>query len=159
MSDGPTNREKVAHESGDIVADRVAELRRIFPEVFAEGKVDFDKLRSALGATVDSGPNRFSFNWAGKDEAIALLQTPSQATLVPVEGESVHFHETRNAFIEGDNLEVLKLLYKSYFGRVKLIYIDPPYNTGQDFIYPDNYADPNRCRFILPTDARPCEHQ
>ena len=82
------------------------------------------------------------FLWAGKDDALSLLQTPSRATLIPCQNESVNFDTTGNAFIEGDNLEVLKLLFKPYFGCVKLIYIDPPYNTGQDFVYPDNYADP-----------------
>ena len=134
--------EKVADTSGDVLADQVARLRGLFPEVFAEGKIDFDKLRATLGAAVDSGPGRFSFTWAGKDDAISVLQTPSRATLTPCPEESVNFDATGNAFIEGDNLEVLKLLYKPYFGRVKLVYIDPPYNTGQDFVYPDNYADP-----------------
>src|SRR5580700_5618403 len=80
--------------------------------------------------------------WAGRSDAAALLQTPSRATLVPFPEESVDFDTTKNLFVEGDNLEVLKLLYKAYAGKVKLIYIDPPYNTGQDFIYPDNFADP-----------------
>ncbi|MGH7169894.1 MAG: site-specific DNA-methyltransferase, partial [Gemmataceae bacterium] len=110
--------------------------------VFTEGKVDFDKLRATLGQNVAAGPERFSFTWAGKSEAVALLQTPSHATLMPCSEESINFETTGNAFIEGDNLEVLKLLFKPYFGRVKLIYIDPPYNTGQDFVYPDDYADP-----------------
>jgi adenine-specific DNA-methyltransferase len=140
MSHPPT--EKVAGTSGDVLAEQIARLRTLFPEVFVEGKIDFDKLRATLGASVDSGPSRFSFTWAGKDDAISLLQTPSRATLTPCPEESVHFDATGNAFIEGDNLEVLKLLFKPYFGRVKLIYIDPPYNTGQDFVYPDDYADP-----------------
>ena len=118
------------------------QLRQLFPEVFAEGKIDFDKLQATLGAATESGPGRFCFTWAGKDDAVALLQTPSRATLVPCPEESVAFDTTKNVFIEGDNLEVLKLLFKPYFGQVKLIYIDPPYNTGQDFVYPDNFADP-----------------
>ena len=134
--------EHVATVSGDVLEEQVAKLRGLFPEVFVEGKIDFDKLRTTLGTLAESGPGRFQFSWAGKDDAIALLQTPSQGTLVPVAGESVNFESTDNAFIEGDNLEVLKLLFKPYFGRVKLIYIDPPYNTGQDFVYPDNYTDP-----------------
>ena len=86
--------------------------------------------------------DRYHFNWAGKREAIRLLNVPTEATLIPCREESLHFDSTSNLFIEGDNLEVLKLLYKPYFGRVKAIYIDPPYNTGNDFVYPDNYAKP-----------------
>src|ERR1700730_991933 len=135
-------REKVIRTSGDVLEAQIAKLRSLFPEAVAEGTIDFDKLRATLGAAAESGPGRFSFSWAGKDDAISLLQTPSRATLIPCQAESVNFQTTANAFIEGDNLEVLKLLFKPYFGQVKLIYIDPPYNTGQDFIYPDNYADP-----------------
>ena len=142
MSTQQVEREKVAATSGDVLEEQIAKLRRLFPEVVVEGKIDFEKLRATLGAAAESGPGRFSFTWAGKDDAIALLQTPSRATLVPCPEQSVDFAATGNTFIEGDNLEVLKLLFKPYFGRVKLIYIDPPYNTGQDFVYPDNYADP-----------------
>ena len=95
-----------------------------------------------MGASVEEGSERYRFTWAGKREAIQLMQMPTRSTLVPCREESVDFETTGNVFIEGDNLEVLKLLYKSYFGRVKAIYIDPPYNTGGDFVYPDNYADP-----------------
>jgi adenine-specific DNA-methyltransferase len=142
MSDIKVKRQPVERTSPDIAAEQLDRLRQIFPEVFSEGKVDFDKLRATLGENVATGPERFSFGWAGKQQAISLLQTPSHATLLPCPEESIHFDTTGNVFIEGDNLEVLKLLYKPYFGRVKLIYIDPPYNTGQDFVYPDNYADP-----------------
>ena len=134
--------ERVAMESPDFAEEQVARLKELFPEAFNEGKVDFDKLRAALGDLGDDSPERYSFTWAGKRDAIRLLQTPSRATLTPSVEESVDFETTRNVFIEGDNLEVLKLLYKAYDGRVKMIYIDPPYNTGNDFIYPDNYADP-----------------
>jgi len=134
--------EHVAATSGDILETQIANLRALFPEVFVEGKIDFDKLRATLGASTESGPGHFHFTWAGKDDAVALLQTPSRGTLIPCPEESINFDTTGNVFIEGDNLEVLKLLFKPYFGRVKLIYIDPPYNTGQDFVYPDNYADP-----------------
>jgi adenine-specific DNA-methyltransferase len=135
-------REHVALTSGDVSEGQVARLRELFPDVFVEGKIDFDKLKITLGAAAESGPGRFHFSWAGKDDAVSLLQTPSAGTLVPCPEESINFETTGNIFIEGDNLEVLKLLFKPYFGRVKLIYIDPPYNTGQDFVYPDNYADP-----------------
>jgi adenine-specific DNA-methyltransferase len=137
-------REHVSAASGDIVEVQIERLRKQFPEVFIEGKIDFERLRATLGSAVQSGPGRFHFSWAGKDDAIGVLQTASRGTLVPCREESVNFDNTGNAFIEGENLEVLKLLFKPYFGRVKLIYIDPPYNTGQDFIYPDNYADPLR---------------
>ncbi len=143
MSNEPkVKRERVASTSGDVLETQVARLREVFPEVFFEGKIDWDKLRITLGAAAESGPGRFHFSWAGKDDAVSLLQTPSAGTLIPCPEESVNFGTTGNVFIEGDNLEVLKLLFKPYFGRVKLIYIDPPYNTGQDFVYPDNYADP-----------------
>jgi adenine-specific DNA-methyltransferase len=134
--------EKVEKASTDITAERLEELKALFPEVFAEGKVDFGKLRAVLGDIVDERPERYSFTWAGKRDAIQMLQTPSRGTLKPERSESVDFDTTQNLFIEGDNLEVLKLLRKSYDKQVKMIYIDPPYNTGNDFIYPDNYSDP-----------------
>ncbi|MEI7837066.1 MAG: site-specific DNA-methyltransferase, partial [Planctomycetota bacterium] len=132
----------VARESADLRQENIARLRELFPEAVTEGKIDFAKLRETLGDDVDDRPERYSFTWAGKRDAIRLLQTPSRATLVPCPDESVNFEATNNVFIEGENLEVLKLLYKSYAGRVKMIYIDPPYNTGNDFIYPDNFTDP-----------------
>ncbi len=142
MKDERARIEHVAATSGDVLEAQIAKLRSLFPDVFIEGKIDFDKLRVTLGAAAESGPGRFHFSWAGKDDAVSLLQTPSRGTLIPCPDESINFDTSGNAFIEGDNLEVLKLLFKPYFGRVKLIYIDPPYNTGQDFVYPDNYADP-----------------
>ncbi len=142
MNQQRVKREKVPDTSGDVLEAQIAKLRSLFPEVVAEGKIDFDKLKATLGAAAESGPGRFSFTWSGKEDAIALLQMPSRGTLIPCPEESINFDTTSNIFIEGDNLEVLKLLFKPYFGRVKLIYIDPPYNTGQDFVYPDNYADP-----------------
>jgi adenine-specific DNA-methyltransferase len=140
----PTQRqsEPVARESANLAAERVGQLKALFPDAVSEGKIDFDRLRAALGEAVAGGPERFNFGWAGRADAVALLQTPSRATLVPCPEESVAFDATRNLFVEGDNLEVLKLLHKAYAGKVKLCYIDPPYNTGQDFIYPDNFADP-----------------
>ena len=123
--------------------DRIARLKELFPEIFTEGdKIDLDKVKEVFGESVENGPERYSFTWAGKRDAIRLLQVPSAATLVPAREESINFDTTENIFIDGDNLEVLKLLQKSYFGRIKMIYIDPPYNTGNDFIYPDNFADP-----------------
>ena len=126
----------------DIAAERQAELLRLFPEVRTEGgKIDFDRLRLALGETVDVGKERYGMNWPGKADCFKAIQRPSLGTLLPVREESVNFDETENLIIEGDNLEVLKLLQKSYLGKVKMIYIDPPYNTGNDFIYPDNYSE------------------
>jgi adenine-specific DNA-methyltransferase len=138
----PAPREKLPTASGDVLAEQIAKLQQLFPEAVSEGKIDWDKLQATLGDAVTTAPERFSFTWSGKSEAVQLLQTPTHATLIPCPEESVDFATTANAFIEGDNLEVLKLLFKPYFGRVKLIYIDPPYNTGQDFVYPDDYADP-----------------
>lgn len=137
-----TKIEPVSTTSTELVTEQMAQLKELFPEAFTEGKVDFEKLRATLGDLVDDRPERYTFSWAGKRDAIRLLQTPTRATLVPCREESINFDTTQHLFIEGDNLEVLKLLYKPYFGRVKMIYIDPPYNTGNDFIYPDDYADP-----------------
>jgi adenine-specific DNA-methyltransferase len=135
-------KERVNRESPDIKKERVEALKSTVPEAFVEGKVDCDKLKEALGDFAEDRPERYTFSWAGKSDAVRILQTPSRATLKPCPEESLDWDNTNNLFIEGDNLEVLKLLYKSYFGRVKMIYIDPPYNTGNDFIYPDNYTDP-----------------
>jgi adenine-specific DNA-methyltransferase len=103
--------------SADPYAARVEQLRKLFPECWADGRIDFDKLRAALGDAVAAGPERFTFSWAGRADAAALLQTPSRATLVPKPEESVNWDATRNLFVEGDNLEVLKLLYKAYAVR------------------------------------------
>ncbi len=134
--------EPVARESGDITRERLEALRDLFPEAFGEDGLDFERLRATLGDFVDDSPERYRFTWSGKRDAIRAFQTPSRATLVPDRDNSVGWDDTGHVFIEGENLEVLKLLYRSYFGRVKCIYIDPPYNTGNDFVYPDDYADP-----------------
>lgn len=137
------NHDKLSKTSLNLAEERLQQLADLFPEVFREGKIDFDQLRAALGETIlDPKSERFSFTWAGKKDAIRLAQTSSRATLIPAVEESVNWDSTNNIFIEGDNLEVLKLIGRSYFGRVKMIYIDPPYNTGNDFVYPDNYSDP-----------------
>ncbi len=141
MTRPKANSEKVAKEASIVNTDKLELIRQIFPEAFTEGKVDWDKVRTAVGDPTDER-GRYAFTWAGKSDAIRSLQNPSRATLIPVESDSINFDSTEHIFIEGDNLEVLKLLYKPYFGRVKLIYIDPPYNTGNDFIYPDSYGDP-----------------
>ena len=116
-------------------------LAQSFPECVSEGRIDFETLRRALGDWFEAGNERFGLVWPGKAQCMRIIQQPSAATLKPDRGESVDFESTNNVFIEGDNLEVLKLLQKSYFGKIKMIYIDPPYNTGQEFIYPDKYAE------------------
>src|SRR5665213_3292632 len=134
--------EKVDLKSLDIAEEKRRELLRLFPEVRTEGgKIDFDRLKLTLGETVDVGRERYGMNWPGKAECFRTLQAPSTATLRPMKDESVNWDTTENLIIEGDNLEVLKLLQKAYQGKVKMIYIDPPYNTGNDFIYPDNYSE------------------
>jgi adenine-specific DNA-methyltransferase len=134
--------QKVDLHSLDITDVTRTRLKGLFPEVFTEGgKIDFDRLKLSLGEAVDVGKERYGMNWPGKADCFRTVQEPSVATLVPDRRESVNFDDTENIFIEGDNLEVLKLLQKSYFGKIKMIYIDPPYNTGNDFIYPDKYAE------------------
>ncbi|RXG30689.1 site-specific DNA-methyltransferase [Leeuwenhoekiella marinoflava] len=121
---------------------KLQELKNIFPEVFAEDKVDWEKLKATLGEDINFSNERYVLNWAGKSEAFKVLQAPTTKTLIPAKDESVNFNDTENIFIEGENLEVLKVLQKSYFGKVKMIYIDPPYNTGNDhFIYPDKFSE------------------
>ena len=134
--------DKVSQVTPSLVDERIAYFKQLFPECFPEGRIDFEKLREVLSEVEEEGPERYHFTWAGKRDAIRMLQVPSLATLIPSQKESVNFDETQNLFIEGDNLEVLKLLYKPYFGRIKMIYIDPPYNTGKEFVYPDNYKSP-----------------
>lgn len=123
------------------VTDRVEALRIFFPEVFREETIDFDALRRSLGDWIDTGPERFGLSWPGKAECMRVIQEPSIGTLVPMHDESIDWDTTENVIIEGENLEVLKLLQKAYYGKVKLIYIDPPYNTGNEFIYPDNFRE------------------
>jgi adenine-specific DNA-methyltransferase len=126
----------------DIAEGRRQGLLRLFPEIRTEGeKLDLERLKLALGEAVDVGRERYGMTWPGKADCFRTIQAPTLATLQPCPGESVNFDTTENLIIEGDNLEVLKLLQKSYLGKVKLIYIDPPYNTGNDFIYPDNYTE------------------
>jgi adenine-specific DNA-methyltransferase len=130
-----------AAQSADIVTDNLSQLQSLFPEAFSEGKIQFDTLRQLLGGTVDEADEKYGLNWHGKRRARQIALTPSTGTLRPCPDESVDWATTQNLMIEGDNLEVLKLLQKSYAGKVKLIYIDPPYNTGKDFVYPDNFRD------------------
>ena len=133
--------DKLNGQSADVVADNIDQLKALFPEAFTEGKVDFDVLKQLLGGEVDEREEKYGLNWHGKKAARQIALTPSAGTLRPCPEESVDWDTTKNLMIEGDNLEVLKLLQKSYSGKVKLIYIDPPYNTGKDFVYPDNFQD------------------
>lgn len=130
-------------ESKNLVAERVEQLKALFPEIAVEGDgtIDFEKLRLILGDDVDEGQERYAFTWPGKADAIRQAQAPSTATLRPDEEASVDWDNTENLYIEGDNLEVLKLLQRGYHGKVKMIYIDPPYNTGHDFVYKDSFQD------------------
>jgi len=128
-------------KSLDIEAKNIEQLKQLFPDVFSEGKVDFEALKAALGDHVEDKEERYNFTWHGKNKARQIAQTPSTGTLRPCKEESVNWDTTQNLFIEGDNLEVLKLLQKSYHKKVKMIYIDPPYNTGKDFVYKDNFFD------------------
>lgn len=127
--------------SADIIGENVAKLKELFPEAFTEGKIDFEVLKQVLGGMVDEREEKYGLNWHGKRRARQLALTPSTGTLRPFPTDSVDWDTTKNLMIEGDNLEVLKLLQKSYAGKVKLIYIDPPYNTGNDFVYPDDFTD------------------
>src|ERR1022692_4591521 len=128
-------------KSPDLVAGNIEQLKGLFPEAITEGKVDFDVLKQLLGGAVDEREEKYGLNWHGKRRARQIALTPSTGTLRPSSEDSVDWDTTRNIIIEGDNLEVLKLLQKSYAGKVKLIYIDPPYNTGNEFVYPDNFQD------------------
>jgi adenine-specific DNA-methyltransferase len=128
-------------QSANIIDGNLAQLKTLFPEAFKEGGVDFEVLKQLLGGQVDEREEKYGLNWHGKRRARQLALTPSTGTLRPCPGESVDWDTTQNLMIEGDNLEVLKLLQKSYAGKVKMIYIDPPYNTGKDFVYPDNFTD------------------
>jgi len=127
--------------STDVLAGNIEQLKALFPEACTEGGIDFDVLKQLLGGAVDEREEKYGLNWHGKRRARQLALTPSNGTLRPCPADSVDWDTTQNLMIEGDNLEVLKLLQKSYSGKVKLIYIDPPYNTGKDFVYPDNFQD------------------
>lgn len=137
-----TDRDHVDPATPDLRNELITRLKNAAPEIFTDGAINLDRLAELVGLPVDDGPERYGLTWPGKRAAIAMLQAPSAATLAQDAAESVNFDSAQHVFIEGENLEVLKLLYKSYFGRVKLIYIDPPYNTGNDFIYHDDFADP-----------------
>ncbi|WP_417667254.1 site-specific DNA-methyltransferase [Pseudidiomarina sp.] len=138
--------EQVKFEDGqslDVVSENIERLKELFPDAFSEGGINFDTLRQLLGdaAVLDEGEEKYGLNWHGKKKARQIALTPSTGTLLPCPEESVDWDTTQNLFIEGDNLEVLKLLQKSYANKVKMIFIDPPYNSDNDFIYPDKYSE------------------
>lgn len=132
---------EVNSRSENLTLKNIEKIKELFPEILTEKKIDFDKLRLILGDEIDDSPEKYSFTWNGKKKAMQLAQQPTTATLKPNKEKSKNWDETQNIYIEGDNLEVLKLLQKSYADKVKMIYIDPPYNTGKDFVYKDNFKD------------------
>ena len=134
--------EKLDGMSMNLEQTNMDKLHAVFPECFAEGKLDIDKLLSLCGEYIDNDSEKYRFEWKGKSECLRLAQKRSTGTLRPCSEESVNWDTTQNLYIEGDNLEVLKLLQTSYYRKVKMIYIDPPYNTGNDFVYADDFADP-----------------
>lgn len=134
--------EKLNGLSMDLENTNMEKLKSVFPECFSEGKLDIDKLLSLCGEYIDNDFEKYKFEWKGKSECLRLAQKRSTGTLRPCKAESVNFDETKNLYIEGDNLEVLKLLQTAYYNKIKMIYIDPPYNTGNDFVYEDDFADP-----------------
>lgn len=134
--------ERVSGQSMDIEGMNKEKLMTIFPECFSEGKLDIDKLLNLCGEYIDNDFEKYKFEWKGKSECYRIAGKRSTGTLRPCKEESVNFDTTKNMYIEGDNLEVLKLLQASYYRKVKMIYIDPPYNTGNDFVYEDDFADP-----------------
>lgn len=133
--------QKIDHTSLEITEQNKRELIRLFPEVLSDGEIDFEKLKVLLGGKAEEGRERYEFTWNGKLAALKMAQAPSAGTLRPERPESKGWEKTENLYIEGDNLEVLKILQKAYFGKIKMIYIDPPYNTGRDFVYKDNFHD------------------
>lgn len=134
--------QKMTGESVDLTNENIEKIKELFPEILTDGgKVDFDMLKTILGEVVDTENERYQFTWHGKKKMITGAQKPSKGTLRPVPEKSKNYDKTENLYIEGDNLEVLKLLQKSYNGKIKMIYIDPPYNTGNDFVYHDDFKD------------------
>lgn len=132
---------KIDGQSMDLVKENVEKLKELFPSIVKEDKIDFDELELLLGENINRNNEQYSFTWNGKTEATKLAQKRSTGTLRPCKEESKDWDNTQNLYIEGDNLEVLRLLQASYNGRIKMIYIDPPYNTGHDFVYKDNFED------------------
>lgn len=125
----------------NLEKQNIQRIKELFPEAVEEGKINFDMLRAMLGDEVDDSREKYQFTWNGKAKSIKLAQTPSSATLRPCKEKSKNWDTTENLYIEGDNLEVLKQLQKTYYGKIKMIYIDPPYNTGNDFVYHDDFKN------------------
>jgi adenine-specific DNA-methyltransferase len=135
---------KISKESQNITEEKLNELKKILPQCFIEGKINFKLLKKILGDNIEQEEESYVFSWAGKNDMFKNIKLPSSGTLIPSKKESINFDDTRNIIIEGENLEVLKVLKKSYSGKIKMIYIDPPYNTGKDFIYPDNFHESSK---------------
>lgn len=134
--------EKISDCSLNLERKNVEKLKNLFPEAVQEGEVNYDILKSLLGSEIfGGGQEHYQFTWNGKYQSIKNAQTPSSATLRPCKTKSKNWNDTENLYIEGDNLEVLKQLQKTYYGKIKMIYIDPPYNTGNDFVYNDSYSN------------------
>lgn len=133
--------DKIDGHSLDLEKLNIEKIKEFFPNVVTEGKIDFDKLRLMLGDEVDNRAEKYQFTWNGKSNTIKLAQSPSTGTLISSREDSKNWDTTSNLYIEGDNLEVLKLLQKTYYGKIKMIYLDPPYNTGGDFVYKDDFKD------------------
>ena len=125
----------------NLEKNNIDKIKQLFPEAVEEGKINFEMLRAMLGDDVDDSKEKYQFTWNGKAKSIKLAQTPSSATLRPCKEKSKNWDETENLYIEGDNLEVLKQFQKTYYGKIKMIYIDPPYNTGKDFVYNDSFSN------------------
>ncbi len=141
MSIEKINQGDQLSQSADLVNDNIDKLKELFPEIVTEGRIDFKALQQVLGEELEEEEEYYRFTWAGKSQARREAHKPSTGTLRPAKEESLDWDTTENMYIEGDNLEVLKLMQKSYAGKIKMIYIDPPYNTGKDFVYKDNYKD------------------
>lgn len=134
--------DEIDGKSLDLKAQKLAQMQEIFPELFSEGRLDLSAVREVLGDDELTGADHYELSWAGKAEARREIQKQTPATLVPDREGSINFDLSNNIFIEGENLEVLRTLQKAYFGRVSVIFIDPPYNTGNDsFVYPDDFAE------------------
>lgn len=128
-------------DSLDLTKENIEKIKKLFPNIVTDGKIDFDQLRLILGDEIDNSNEKYRFEWFGKSKTIRNIQTPSTNTLISAREKSVHWDSTNNIYIEGDNLEILKLLQKTYYEKIKVIYIDPPYNTGNDFVYNDDFSN------------------
>ena len=134
--------EKLKLHTPNITDENVTKIAALFPHCVSEGKIDFELLKQELSnSIIDGSQERYQLNWVGKREALLTANAPIAKTLRPCREESVNFDTTENLYIEGDNLDALKLLQETYLNKVKMIYIDPPYNTGNDFIYEDDFAE------------------